>query len=332
MSSNLNEIKLGIVETSEDFIHLGVDTTPVNVVVSGNLDLTKRDPKDIDAWLEKTATLKGIELEEKAKLLEEGVKFSAGMIAESNRLLNLAGKTIADKAIIIGRFANTLQKLRKGNTDGILWGDWADGKIPLSTRVRQKYMLIASRPDCHEFTYLGVDKMALLCSITRGSKDENAIKSMMMKYKIPYDQDNKLTMDKFKKLIEAMINSEQLLKEGITLDFEQVKSAVKAKVKMDAALKKRLKDAKNSGGEPATLLDKIIDGDDNDSKEKSPTERIQDFNTLSERLIKTVTYVIESVRQPDSDELTGQVDKEVFEVLIQKLEELGNEVPIAKEK
>jgi len=327
MSSNLNEkngIEIGIVETTEDFIHLGVDTTPVHVVVSGNLDVTKKDPKDIYAWLEKTSTLKGIKLEEKAKILEEGLTISSGMIVESNMLLNLTGKTIAEKAKIIGEFCIRFKKLIKGNFDGALWGDWADQKITLSTRTRQKYMLIASRPDCHDLTYMGVDKMALLCSITKGSKDKNAIKSLMQKYKIPYDKDNKLTMDEFKGLVTAMIESERLAKEGLKIGFDKMTDAVKAKVKIDAALIKRLKDAESSGGNPVVLLDKIIDGDGNGPKEKSPTERIQDLNTLSERMIKTVTYVTESTSQPDSDDLTDQIDKEIVEVLIQELEKFKN--------
>ena len=334
------EVKLGIVESLEDltltgtdFIHLGIDTSPVKVVVTGSLDVTSQeDPKNIDAWLKKTATLKGIKPEEKIKLIEEGLAISYGMIADNNMLLNLTGKTIAEKAIIIGEFCINLKKLRKGNTDGILWGDFADSAIPLSIRVRQKYMLIASRPDCHEFVYLGVDKMALLCSIAKKIKGKNAIRLMMLKYKIPYDKGNNLTMDEFKQLVTAMIESEKLIKEGLNLDFEQVKNALKAKVKIDTALKKRLKDATTSGGKPAVLLEKIIDGDDGGSSDPSPEERIQDFNTLSERLIKTVSCAIESVSQPDSDDLTGQVDKEIFDVLIQELEKLENKLSGSEEE
>jgi hypothetical protein len=331
MSSKLNEkneVTLGIVETSEDFITLGVDTTPVNVVASGKLDIGNTDPENILQWLKSTEKPKEIKPEEIAKLISEGLSISVGMIVESNMVRNLAGKTIAEKAIIIGKVGNRLQNLRKGIKDAEPWGVWVKENIALGTRTLQKYMQVADEPDCHEFTYLGVDKMAMLCSITKGVEAKgNKIKSLLKKYKIPVDPDNTITMDEFKQLVDAMIGVEKLTKKGYKIPFELALEAVKAGVKLNDSLLKGLGIAKGSEGSPAKHLKNLINGDGNESEEKDPEDVVKDFNSSAEELIKSVFYVLKTVAAPENEGFIKTLDKKIFDELIKQLEALKAHIP-----
>jgi hypothetical protein len=314
-----------------DFITLGVDTTPVNVVATGKLELGNTDPGNLDQWFKSTETTKDLKEEDIAKCIEDGLKISSGMIVESNRIRNLAGKTIAEKALIIGSVCNRLQNLRKGIKNAEPWGIWADVNIPLGIRTRQKYMQVADEPDCYEFPYLGVDKMAMLCSITKGvTVKGNKIKWMLKKYKIPSDPDNTITMDDFKQRIEAMIGVEKLVKKGYRIPFDLALEAVEAGVKLNDSLLKEFGIVKGGEGSPAKHLKKLINGNGDNSGEKDPEATIKDFNSSAEQLIKSVFYVLETVADPENEEYIKTLDKPIFDELIKQLEALKAQMPSEK--
>lgn len=329
--SGIGITQIGIVgDTSDieivntDFLPLGVDTTPVNVIAFGSLTVGNTDPKNLETWLAATKSLKNVQPEDKSKLIEDGLKISSGLIGECNKLLNLTGKTIAEKAISIGRVCIRLKNMKPGAGDGVRWGDWADNNIPLGVRTRQKYMLVSSRPDCHEFTHLGVDKMAILCSLTEKPKknsNENPIKTLLNNYNISSDQDNTTSMDEFKKQVEAIIVTERLIKKGLNLGYEEIKAAIDVGVQFDKALIDRLRDSSDGGGNAGVLLSKIIDGNDTRSlTRKSDKERLKDFNTLSSQLIKTLDYLLGTFDENVDDDLTEKIDEDTFIVLMEKLE------------
>ena len=325
------EVKLGIVEAPEDFITLGVDTTPVNVVAKGKLELGNTEPENFKQWFKSTEATKELEEEDVAKCIEDGLKISSGMIVESNKVRNLAGKTIAEKAIIIGQVCNRLQILRKGIKNGDPWGIWADENILLGIRTRQKYMQVANETDCHGFTYLGVDKMAMLCSITKGVKAKgNKIKSLLKKYKIPVDPDNTITMDDFKQRIEAMVGVEKLVKKGYRIPFDLALEAVEAGVKLNDSLLKEFGIAKGSEGSPAKHLKKLINGNGDNSGTKDPESTIKDFNTSAEQFIKSIFYVLETVSVPENEGYVETLDQDIFNEVFEKMEALKARMPSEK--
>jgi hypothetical protein len=122
-------------------------------------------------------------------------------------------------------------------------------------------------------------------------------------------------MGDFKRKIDAAIGAERLKKHNLQLDFDTVTTAVNAGLSIDKATIKRLNDAKDSGGNPETLLKRLAISQGKDDSEDDE-KRLQDFNTLSSRLIKTIDYII---RVEDQKE---KVDKEAFKALIEKLMEL----------
>lgn len=334
VNENIIDVKpmFGVVEDLDventDFITLGVDTTPVNVVAKGNLELGNTDPENLDQWFTSTETTKDLKEEDIAKRIEDGLKISSGMIAESNMIRNLAGKTIAEKAKIIGNVCNRLQNLRKGLKNGDPWGIWADENIPLGTRTRQKYMQVADEPDCHEFTYLGVDKMAMLCSVTKGVEaKENKIKWMLKKYKIPSDPDNTISMDDFKQRIEAMIGVEKLKKRGYKIPFDLALEAVEAGVKLNESLLKEFGIAKGSEGSPVKHLKKLINGDGDNSGTKDPESTVKDFNTSGEQFIKSIFYVMKTVSVPENKDFIKTLDRKIYYEVVKQLNALGAQMP-----
>lgn len=325
---NSKILQIGIAENMTEtemvntgFLPLGIDSTPVNVITSGSLTVENTDPENLETWLAATKTLKNVQPEDKSKLIDEGLKISSGLIGESNKFLNLAGKRIAEKAILIGAVCNSLKELRKGAADKIPWGDWADENIPLGTRTRQKYMLVASRPDCHAFTHLGVDKMEYFCSLTTKSKEENPIKTLLEKYRISTDPDNTTSMDEFKKQIEAIIVTERLIKKGIKLEFEQIKAAIDEDIQFDKVLVDRLCDSSDGNGSADVLLGKIIDGSDSRSlNQKCEKNRLVDFNTLSSQLIKTLDYLLGTFDESIENDPAEKIDEDTFNDLMERLE------------
>ena len=98
-----------------------------------------------------------------------------------------------------------------------------------------------------------------------------------------------------------------------------------AGLSIDKATIKRLNDAKDSDGNPEKLLKKLAirrGKDDSEDDEK----RLQDFNTLSSRLIRTIDYIIKVEAQRE------KVDKDAFKALIEKLMELQEAAGLTFEK
>ncbi len=232
--------------TTEFLNYMGIDTTAVidirNIEIEDEIDNTVAD------WISKVAKPKDGQVLDKDAVIQEGVGLVRELIAEANKFINLAAKNYAERAIVIGSACNFLKELTRGSDEP--WGVWAERNLPfLGKRNRQKFMMIANRPDCHAFTYLGVDRIEVLCSLTKDSKKKAPVSALLKKYSIPFDETSEVNMTEFRNRVDAAISNERLLKKGLKIDFDLVANAINAKVGIDKTLIKKLNDIKDSEGQ-----------------------------------------------------------------------------------
>lgn len=293
--------------------YMGPDTTPFKDIAYPKV-VVDRKRLAVHAWLTETEKMDALSDADRAKFIKTGIAKTKSLVELANKETNKAAKNFADRAIVVGLAALQLKKLNAKSTTP--FGVFAEEQMPfLNIRNRQKYMMLARRKDCHPFTYLGVDLLEVLCSLTKGAKDDNAIGKLLSDYDIPFDETSELDMESFKKAVNVAIGNERLKKGGIEMDLQSVQDAIQSGIKIDTKLIKRLKDSKKSNGDPAVLLQNIIDGDD-DGDTGTTKERLQDFNTLGNRLIKTMDYILK-----DSDKMET-THKETFELLFAKFLEM----------
>jgi hypothetical protein len=299
---------------SEAMSYMGLDSTAV-IDIAFVDEKPDRNRNAVAKWFDKIENpTKGKELT-KSKINKTGIKLVERLVANSNMQLNLAAKNNAERALFIGNICLKLKEINRGSK--VPWGVWAEENLPfLDKRNRQKYMLLAKRADCHPFTYLGIDRMEVLCSMTKISNEEDPIGALLGKYDIGFDSTSEINMNEFKKAIDAAISNERLIKNGVQVNFNLINSIVNIGVDVDKSMIKRLKDVQECGGNPETLLENLALNRGMDDPEPSGEKRLKDFNTLSTRLGKTIDYIIQDVDQIEN------VDWETYELLIQKLREL----------
>ena len=114
-------------------------------------------------------------------------------------------------------------------------------------------MLLAKRVDCHDYVYLGIDRMEVLCSVTKKSDEENPIGALLEKYDIGFDETSEVNMNEFKKAIDAAISNERLMKNGVEINFNLIRNAINIGIEFDKSMIKRLKDAHSSDGIPGEV-------------------------------------------------------------------------------
>ncbi len=297
----------------ETNIFMGPDSTPFKDIAFPKAVVDKKRLA-VHAWLVETEKMDGISSDDRIKFIKTGIKKVSSLVAFANKKTNQAAKNFADEAIDVGLVGLRLKELNVGSS--IPWGVFAEEQMPfLSKRNRQKYMMLAAREDCYPFTYLGVDQLEVLCSLTKKSTEKNAIGKLLSDYDIPFDETSELDMESFKKAVNVAIGNERLKKGGIEIALQLVEDTIHSGTKIDNKLIKRLKDSKNSNGDPAVLLQNIIDDDDEDDTETTEN-RLQDFNTLGNRLVVTVHNILQDY---DKMETTH---KETLEALFLKLQEL----------
>lgn len=125
---------------------------------------------------------------------------------EFSKLINIMSRNFTDRAISLGLICSTLKSINyHGN-----WELWANKNLSfIKERNRQKYMFLASRPDCWPLSFLGVDRLEKLCSVTKKFSGENKIWTFFNNYKIPFDKNIELTLKEFTNIIESSINIEK---------------------------------------------------------------------------------------------------------------------------
>ena len=298
-----------------NFGFAGTDSTSVIDIVSTVVETDDALTEEATTWLSQAIS----SLKERNEAIQHGIDLTKTLAADLNFNINMAGKTIAQKTIIIGKSCNRLKYLNQGSKTP--WGPFAEENLKfISKRNRQKYMSVASREDCHELDFLGIDCLDALCSLTKGLKkefpDQNVIKILFAEYDIPYDDRTEMDMEDFRKKIDRAIKHQRLKRKGLEIPFELLNEAMDNGIKIDNSLVKRLKDAEASGGDRETLLKNIIAKNDEDDPEREKEQRMDDFNTLSAKLSQTVEYLLD-----DIDELE-KLDRDLFDCLWEKLKEL----------
>ena len=298
---------------TESLTYMGMDTTAM--IDISNIEIEDESENRVADWIDKVAKPKDGQKLDKDTVIQEGIGLVQGLVAESNKLINIAAKNYADRAIDIGAACIILKELTRGFDKP--WGVWAEENLPfLGKRNRQKFMMLANRKDCHGFTHLGVDRLEVLCSLTKDSEEKEPVSALLTKYSIPFDETSEVNMTEFRNKVDAAISNERLLKKGLRIDFDLVANAVNAKVSIDKALIKKLKDIQDCEGKPETHLRTLALSQGGDDPETEAKKRFQDFNSLSSRLVKTIDYIINN-----RDHLDG-LDKDIFVYLYEKIEEL----------
>ena len=123
-------------------------------------------------------------------------------------------------------------------------------------------------------------------------------------------------MTEFRNQIDAAISNERLVKKGLEINFDLVKNAVNAKVGFNTALIKKIKDIKDCEGNPETYIRNLTIGQGSEDSDPEPKSRLDDFNFLSSRLVKTIDYIVK-----DRDYLDS-LDKDIFINLYEKIHAL----------
>jgi hypothetical protein len=298
---------------TESLTYMGMDSTAMIDIAF--IEIEDESESTVADWISKVAKPKDGQELDKDTAIQEGIGLVEGLIAEANKLINIAAKNYADRAIDIGTACIFLKELTRGSDEP--WGVWAEKNLPfLGKRNRQKFMMLANRTDCHGLTHLGVDRLAVLCSLTKDSEEKEPVRALLEKYSIPFDENSEVNMTEFRNKVDAAISNERLLKKGLQIDFDLVANAIYAKVGIDKALIKKLKDIQDCEGNPETHLRTLTLSQENDDPETEAKIRFQDFNSLSSRLVKTIDYIINNRDHLDS------LDKDIFVYLYEKIEEL----------
>jgi len=298
----------------EPFPYLGQDSTAVvdyELIRSDFLRRLEEEKDPVGEWMQRT---KGAKVDT-SKAIKDGIELAKEMTADYNYLVNSTGGELAEKAIHLGKLLNRLKPLVRSS--GMNWVVWGEKNLDfISKRGRERCMLLASRPDCHKFAFLGQERLELLIAATRGSDEPDPIKTLLAKYEIVYDPKAETNLDKFKLLVDSAVNSENLSKNGTGVPFEKVKNLTALAIEFDKSMLKRLKDIQESGGNVETYLNKRSMTMGAEVEETAEDKRLADVNSLSNRLIKTLDYV-----SKDEDELE-KLDMKTLDLLWEKLRKI----------
>jgi len=301
---------------SESLTYMGMDSTAMTDIAF--VEAVDDDDSPLDDWIAKLEKPEGDEKPDKDKAIREGLEIASNLTAEANKVINMAARNYAERAIEIGTVCIFLKELTRGSNEP--WGVWAQTNLPfLGKRNRQKFMRLAKRSDCHDYTHLGVDRLDVLCSLTEDSAEEEPIKALFGKYDIPFDETSEVNMTEFRNQIDAAISNERLVKKDLEINFDLVKNAVDAKVNFNSAMIKKIKDIKDCDGNPETYIRNLTitqGSQGSDDPDTDSQKRYQDFNSLSSQLVKTIDYIVKDRDHIDS------LDRDIFISLYEKINAL----------
>lgn len=288
--------------------YMGADGTAVIDIAFVKSSIEDEMREDFDSWMNLVKKPKF----SKTKAIHDGIKLAASVTAAANKTLNVAAKSFAEYAITIGFICLRLKELNKNSETP--WGVWAQQNLPfLGKRNREKYMAIAKRTDVHPLSFLGVDRMETVCSATKNFEEEDAASKLLRKYNITFDEASEVNLAEFKIMVDAALNCEKLSRAGTTIGYPLALSLTRSGVSFDKALIKKLKDISDCGGQPLQYLERLAMNGGKEGDEGDPEKKIQDFNSLSSRLIKTVEFILGNTEQLE------KLHREIFDDLMEKL-------------
>lgn len=249
-----------------------------------------------------------------ALLMTEGTTILKKCFADYNSLKHLFGQYDARWAIQLGQILLGQKKLvRKA---GLEWGEWAAKKLPfIGKRTREKFMNLAKRTDCHQYSFLGVDRLDVLCSATKNNDGNDRIGAFMAEHKIQFDPEKEFDLDEFKIEVDTALNRSKLIKHDLPADQEHVKALTMAGKEINNNVIRKMQDIRECGGDPATFLKNLTATAGSDAKDiDSDGETVNDFNTTSSRLIRTIDYLIK-----DREDEIEKINADTFVKLLKKL-------------
>ena len=298
----------------ENWSYLGNDSTALVDVAEVTPEEDDEDElaKSVDEWCNNQE----MPTEE---VKSTGIELVKKITKKYNVTLSTTGTVLTIIALLIGKVCNRLKG--KIAAPGKKWESWAEENLPfLGSRNRSKYMALAERVDCHPYTFLGIDRLDYLCSVTKDWDEKNPVEFLMEKYGIEYDpeDDEESSLKKFKILVDAACHSERLINRKIEVDQELVKSLTSQGCKFDGSLINTIKSIKRAGGDPESHLREMIahGGKEPSDKDGSGKTRIEDFNSLSNRLITIVEYIT------DNPDQIAKIDKNSLLQLKDRLSKL----------
>ena len=310
------EPKKPIIPDSELFEYAGSDSTAV-------VDITILEAKDdedgsdadedygILKWME-SCTDPDFPLSRK---IEEGIEIVKALTRDYNLLINRTQKKLADRAILLGKFFLALKELVRQKGDQ--WMEWAEKNLPfIERRSREKYMRLAGRKDCHRLSSVGIERMDLICTATKDLKVDDPTDYFLSKYNIQFDPKSEDSVADLKNRIDSALNQERLSKEGFEPNFDLVSSLTLVGVSFDKGLIKTMKSIRDCGGNPEAYLGKLSLNQGKDDAGEDAEKRLQDFNSLAQRLIRVVDNLL---KNPDQ---ALKVDTETFSQLMSRIKEL----------
>jgi hypothetical protein len=309
----------------EEVGHTEVDSVEVTDLQS-NLD--KTETVDLLSDEENGLQQDDLSLVEAAtfSLIEEKIEAARAMVADLNLFVYNNSKQIAEKGIRLGRVLIELKSLVRKSDEA--WEEWADEHLPfIGKRNRQKYMRLAKRQDCHPYTDLGVDRLDMLCSATKGDDGEDPIGTLLKKYGIVVDETSEMDLDEFKGLVDVIVNKEKLEKHHIPVGLELVNAITRNGRTLDDKILKRLSKVTQDGGNPEAFLKGLLTQEQKDENEPSGEEKLKNsFNSLANKMIETVDHILKHPEQ------VSKIDWDYFQRLLQKLMELEAAVKINDEQ
>lgn len=271
-------------------------------------------------WFNKTK-LPEVKLQD---IIGEGIELLKGQYADFNSISHIFGCRGAEMAIQLGKLLNRLKSVARKTGEG--WGEWATKNLPfIKARTREKFMNLAKRRDCHKYAFLGTERLDILCTATKDSPDEDdPIGAFMARHNVPFDPEGEFVLEEFTEHIDIALGCERIESKGFSIPRSKVAALHKLGREVDQALIKSMTIARDSGGSPEAVVDRLILNGGKELQGSTPEQRFSDFNTSASRMLKTLEYIIENQDHVDL------IDRKTYQMLMEKLaaiQELRNMNP-----
>ncbi|MCK5604618.1 hypothetical protein KAR91_22205 [Candidatus Pacearchaeota archaeon] len=214
-----------------------------------------RDPEvleRVDAFVE-SASAEDADI---SNLLKEGKSILLDYIQQEQMAFNAQIGAFGGYALRVGKLLLAMKALAEKRH--IHWSKWATENLPfLSVRTRQKYVLLAETEFAHDYTFLGLERVIHLISVTKGSKSDNPIHEFLENYNISFEPDQEGGIDRFKLEIDIAIALKGLAEADIDLNQARVREKMEQGFRFDKKLIKDLKLIKDNGGNYAQHFDAV---------------------------------------------------------------------------
>ena len=308
-------------DTIEPFALVDTDSTAVQEITQFQVDDEGELLGDPETYRDVTEYNNEI-LEDDSKTDSE--KLAAGLDlltrfhAQSNRVWNGIQGAFADYAIEKGKILNilkTLVKEQKGK-----WEVWASTNIKfMSERTRQNYMRLAERDDAHQYSFLGLERLNLLISVTKDSDSADPIGDLLTKYGIVFDPEQDVVFSEFKSQVDAALAAERIENAKVNVDFNKIAKLVSIGTKIDNSLIKNLARIQKSEGDPNKHLTLLFMNQGSEEALFESEKKVEGFGKLVSRIKSVMDAIMKKT------DLLRQVEENLIESLEEKLSQFKEE-------